>query len=359
MSVLVDGLLLYLNFGQIGDYSKSIYDNLIKYSSLDFNIIKDYEINSNLYKNNRVELLLDRSNNNLNNITKYIENHDISFFHCLNNGFSFPKNSDINNIMTVSNLMPLFFEELCSDKYNSNFFNKFPYSVLKSDRIVCPSVSSKQDLLKNFSGSCDNIFINYGVVSDFFTKTDDVMSSIYLKSKFNLEKEFIIFYGDFNRRKALEEVLILFSKIKSIYPNLYFLICSDNFKDTNYLEELRKLSKSLDLSSYIIFMSNLSILDRVNLFNKALFFIDLSIYENVNLNIVEAYFCKTPVVCSFIDLYREYFGECCFYYNDNIDYICVLDYVQSYSLYNEEYVISKFDKFTNIENTVNIYKEFD
>lgn len=358
MKGLIDGLLLFLNFGQIGNYSRNLFENLLKYNNTSISIIKDYEINSNLFTNNSVELLIDRSNNNYKNLSKYLQSNNFNFYHCLNNGFSIPKDLDFNYIMNISNLTPLFFEDFCNENYLNNFFNKLPYALIKSNAIICPSISSKKDLLQYFSIDEDIISICYGVISDFFCKIDKFMASIYLKSRFNINNDFIIFYGDFNKKKSLDKAILLFSKIRKILPDIYFFICSDKLNDIKYLNELKKLSQSLNIFDYVFYLENLSVIDKVNLFNKALFFIDLSIYENVNLNIIEAFCCETPIICSPISLYKEYFGDFCFYYNDNIDYISVINYIKRYCLYNKDFIISKFDTNLNLEILRDIYDRF-
>ncbi|MEG2868816.1 MAG: hypothetical protein RR894_13810, partial [Terrisporobacter sp.] len=143
MKVVLDGLVLFLNNGQIGNYSRSIVDNLIKYSNLDLDIIKDYEITSEDYFKNSVELFLDRKSNDYSNLSFLLTNTDYNLYHCLNNGFSIPKNFDFNYVMNVNNLLPMYDESLCSRSYVSNYFSKLPYGVLNSSCIICPSVSTK------------------------------------------------------------------------------------------------------------------------------------------------------------------------------------------------------------------------
>lgn len=358
MKGLVDGLSLYINNNQASNYSTSIYSNLIKYSSFDFSIIKDYEIKSDMYKDKSIELLLNRTIDDFSNLKRFLYGSDYSFFHCLNNGFSFPLDLDFNYIMTVSSLLPLFFEQMCSSAYTQNFFKKFPYSVLKSNHIVCPSVTCKKDFLNNFSIESNKISVNYGALSDFYTPTDNFMSSIYIKSKFGLDSEFIIFYGDFNKRKELDKCILLFKNLKKEINNLVFLICSDNFSDNIYLEYLKNLIKKLGLGNSIFFLSNLTMLDKVNLFNNAMCFLDLSIYETVNLNIIHAYCCNTPLVCSSIDLYKEYLGDNCFYYEEGIDYLCIINYIKNYSLHNDDYVTKKFSKGNCLSTCLNAYNNF-
>lgn len=355
MKGLIDGLSLYVNNNQASNYSQIIYNNLIKYSSIDINILKDYEIKSDMYKGNTVELLLDRVNNDFSNLKRHLSKENYSFYHCLNNGFSFLLNYDFNYIMNISTLLPLYYENFCNDKYVENFFRRFPYSVLKSNGIVCPSISCKIDFLKEFEVSEEMIFVNYGTISDFFIPIDKYMASLYIKSKFNIENEFIIFYGDFNKRKNLDKAILLFYELKKEIKNLSFLICSNTFNDLLYLEELKILIEKLRLTNSIVFLQDLSLLDMVNLFNKALCFIDLSLYENVNLNIVNAYSCGVPIVCSYIPLYREYLGDDCFYYYDKVDRFSLLNHFNKNSLHNENYVLSKFNKLTCVDTCLNIY----
>ncbi|MGL4912530.1 MAG: glycosyltransferase, partial [Romboutsia sp.] len=294
MKVIMDGLVLFLNNNQVGNYSRSIVDNLIKYSSLDLDIIKDYEIDSNKYNKNSVELTLNRRDNDYSNLSFFLRNTDYKLYHCLNNGFSIPKNFDFNYVMSITNLLPLYDEKSCSSAYISNYFSKLPYGVLNSSYIICPSVTSKDFFLNSFSLSEEKVFVNYGVVSNFYTKTDDFLSSIYVKSKFDIENEYIVFSGDFHRRKKLENCLVLISKLKRFVPNLKFLIVSFDFSDLSYLNSLKELSRKLNLNDDILYLCNLSIMDKVNIYNRALFFIDLSFYEDVNIDIIEAFACNTP-----------------------------------------------------------------
>lgn len=359
MKGLIDGLLLFLNNGQIGDYHRNCIDNLLKYKSFDLEIIKDYEITTDKYKNYTAELFLDRKNDNYTSLIKYIQNNKVSFYHCLNNGFSIPKNYDFNYIMTVTNLLPLFYEEYSTLSYNNNFFNKFPYSVMKSDYIVCPSMSSKNDFLDNFSVPQNKVFVNYGCSSSFFNKTDTFMSNVYLKSKFNIDFDYIIFYGDFNKRKNLDKAIMLFNELKMFIKNLHFIICSDNFYDFEYFNSLKNLSSKLQLSNYIHFMDNINLYDKVNLFSNATFFIDLSSYESLNINLIDAFKCEVPIVCSDIDLYKEYFGDYVYYFNDNYSINSVVNYVNNYVYNKDNFTLSKFDSNFNLKILTNIYNSFE
>ncbi|MGL4803484.1 MAG: glycosyltransferase [Cetobacterium sp.] len=360
MKVMLDGLLLFLNSGQVGNYSRSLVDNVLKYSDINLNISKDYEIDSNNYKNNSIELLLNRKYNDFSNLSMYLKNHNYDLYHCLNNGFSIPKNYDFNYVMTINNLLPIFCEELCPSSYVHNYFSKLPYGVLNSSFIVCPSFSTRENFLGNFSMDSDKIFINYGVVSKFYRKMDLYLSSVYVKSKFNIEGKLIVFSGDFHRRKNLDKSLILFSKLKTEDSQLKFLILSFEFKDCAYLDELKNLCHKLNIHNDVFFISNISTMDKVNIFNSSLFFLDLSSYEDVNLDIVEAFSCSLPIICSDIDLYQEYFGDLAFYINinSNPNYISLLDYVSRYTFSNSDFVLSKFDYDINLKSTLNVYNKF-
>lgn len=359
MDIVLDGLLLFLNNGQIGDYSRSIVDNLIKYTTLKLSIIKDYEIDSSAYKNCSIELLLNRKLNDYSNLSNYLNYKKNSIYHCLNNGFSIPKNFEYNYIININNLLPIICENLCPINYVSNFFNKVPYGVLKSSYIITPSITTKQNFLKSFSLNSDKVFINYGVISSFYNKTDRFLSSVYIKSKFNIEGKFIVFCGDFHPRKNLDKAIILFKNLKRYISDLKFLILSFKFEDINYLDKLNRLSNKLNICNDVVFLDNISVVDKVNIFSNALFFLDLSTYEDVNIGIVEAFNCKTPIVCSNISLYKEYFGDLVFYYKENIDPLTIIDFACNYSYNESDFVLNKFDKNLNLNTLINIYKSLE
>ncbi|MEG1142720.1 MAG: glycosyltransferase [Clostridia bacterium] len=358
MNVVLDGLLLFLNNGQIGNYSKSIVDNLIKYSSLNISIIKDYEIDSNIYEENSVELLLDRKNNNFSNLSNFLENSGCNIYHCMNNGFSIPNGCDFNYILTINNLLPIYHENMCHNDYTSSFFSKLPYGVLNSSYIVCPSISTKEDFLESFSVDEEKIFINYGVISSFYNSCDKLLSSAYIKSKFDIENKFIIFSGDFHERKNLDKCIILFSKLRKYIPNLKFIINSNGYSNQKYMNYLKNISKQVGVLDHVIYMCNLSIMDKANIFNSAILFIDLSIYENVNLDIVEGFSCKTPVLCSDISIYKEYFGDFVFYYNDIFDCVAILNFIKNYKSLDSKIVLDKFSFNSSLRSSLNIYNKF-
>lgn len=359
MKIMLDGLLLFLNNGQIGNYSRSIVDNLIKYSSVDIDIVKDYEINSNKYSGNSVEVLLNRKNNDFSALAALLKNSDAKIYHCLNNGLSIPKNFDFTYIMSINNLLPIIHEDLCPDMYLSNFYSKFPYGVLNSSYIICPSISTKEDFLNSFSINSENIYVNYGAISKFYGVTDRFLSSIYIKSKFNIEYDFIIFSGDFNKRKNIDKCIILLSELEKYLKNIKLVIVSDSFSDNSYLDFLKDISKKLNVYDNVIYLSNISIRDKVNLLNKSIFFIDLSIYENVNLDIIEAFSCNIPIICSDIKLYREYLGDSAFYYNEEIDPILVLNYINKYNCGNKELVLDKFSEDISLKCSLNVYNKVE
>lgn len=358
MKLAVDGLLLFLNNGQVGNYSKSIIDNLIRYSSISVDIIKDYEIESSLYTSNSVELLLNRRETDFSNLSLFLKASKIDAYHCLNNGFSIPKNFDFNYIMSINNLLPLYHENLCPISYITKFFSKLPYGVMNSSEIICPSISTKTDFLNSFSVDESKIHINYGVIARYYTPIDNFLSSIYIKSKFNIDGDFIIFNGDFSERKNLDKCIVLFKNIKKHFDNLTFIISSDSFKNKKYLDLLISLSENIGIKNNIIYLSNLNTMDKSNLFSKAIFFIDLSVYENVNLNIVEAFSCSTPIICSDIDLYREYFGESVFYYKDNVDTLSLLNYISNYNFKNYKFILDKFSSDISLRCSLNSYNKF-
>lgn len=271
MTGLIDGLILYLNFGQIGDYCRLLFDNFLKYTNYNLNIVKDYEIKSNKYINNSIELLIDRKNDNSDALINYMKSTNINFFHCLNNGFSIPKNYNFNYIISISNLMPLYIEELCNQDYLFKFFNKFPYSILSSENIVCPSRSCKTDLLNKFSMNSEKIIVNYGVLSDFFTPQDKFISSIYINSKFDINEQYIFFYGDFHKRKNLEQIIDIFMDIKKIVKNITLVIGTNSFRDREYLNSLENLIRRFNMIDSIFLLENLNELDLLYLLNNAFF----------------------------------------------------------------------------------------
>lgn len=356
----MDGLSIFYDSGQITDYSLSLSSTIDTLNSIDLTVIKDLELDNKLNFKNIKELLLGRKHNNYSQLKKFLLKENFDIYHCLNNGFSIPFDLDFNYVITCNNLIALNSEEFCNPSYVDKFFSSFPYAILNSKAIICPSNSIKRELMNSFSIDENLLYVNYGTIPDFYEKQDDTFSFLYLKSKYNIDYDFILFCGDFHRRKNLEGILECFFRLHNLNPNIKLIFLCKNFNDKGYFKEIQILINSFKLNNHVVFIENYSNYDKMYFFSKALCFLDLSFYESVNLNIIQALKCKCKIICSPIEIYKEYLLDYGHYIDLSTDFneTELLDYIKTPSNNSDlkDHILNKFSFKTSL-NILNLVYE--
>lgn len=352
MNICVDGLALFLNNEDIGNYLRDIVFNFKKYSKYNLNILKDSEINVNLAdfipsNVNLVDLEVDRINQDFKNVSNFINDKKIDIYHCFNNGFSLYDEHECFNFVTIHSLIALKYEEFCSDKYVERFLKSIPTTMFKSDKIITLSYEIKNDLIEELSIEEEKINVIYPGISNNFRVVDVNMNKVYLKSRFSIDYNYILFCSDFHERKRIEELTELFFHVSLKYPNmkLIFLI-KLNSRNIKYINKIKDIVSKLSLDKKVVFITNFTELDKVNLLNNARCIVDFSIYDGVNLSLIQALKCRCPIICSNIEFHKELLSDYAFYFDiEKLEYFC------------DEYEYILEGKHSKIDNTV-YFKEF-
>lgn len=370
MKICIDGLPFFLNKWDLGDYSRELVSKLSKESSLSLFLLKDKEIQSspiNMDSSyiNFSDIQIDRINDTYTPIIKYLKSNNINTYHCFNNGFSLHKDmSNIYVITTFHNIIPLEYEDYYKDCYKNKFFNTLPIALKNTNKFIATSNSMKNKLINLCNVSNKNIQVVYPIISEDFQPMNKYMSHIYLRSKFNITDDFILFTGDFHKRKRIEDLLEIFFRISHLNENLKFILLTYiNEVNIDYFNEINILIKGMGLSSKVKFITNFSTAEKVHFFNGALCFIDLSLYDDMNISMIQAFKCKCPIICSDISFHREILGNCGVFVD--MDSYNSLDYIENYilnikdiELYKpKDYLenIKNFDVCLNVNKLVDIY----
>jgi len=154
----------------------------------------------------------------------------------------------------------------------------------KANKIIVPSQSTKNDLIKFYQIDANKIFIVYHGVSDPPSRLGDT----YLPAH-NSDNKYILYLGRGDRRKNIKGLIRAFNTLKQNYqiphrlilvgPNIGYDIpnsLKDEIVCTGYVNDERKWS----------------------LLKNADIFVFPSFYEGFGIPILEAQKIGTPVVCS-------------------------------------------------------------
>lgn len=212
-----------------------------------------------------------------------------------------PPTLKAKRVITVFDISDLLFPELYKGLLDKRWRKLVKESVKQADKIIVPSISTKNDLVNLLKISQEKIIIILLGIEDFF-KPYKIEESLHVTKKYNLPERFILFLGAFVPRKNLTKLIEAFSiisdkEIKLVLVGSYL---------TDYKNILSKISE-LNLNNRVILIDGATISreELPFLYNLAELFVFPSLYEGFGLPILEAMACGIPVTCSNISSLPE------------------------------------------------------
>jgi len=317
MKICIDGLgVTHLMTTGIGVYTYELLNGLFEmYPQATYELLwnktssklkcgKNIKVNYN-------DLNINRKENNLENLEKYILNNKINIYHSPNNGFSIPKNKVCYYITTVQDVLPIINSKDVDEKFLKKFHEVFENAMNQSDRIIAVSEYVKEILRNNFNIPEKKIAVIYPGYSDMFKKMDEESCENILKSKYKIQGDYILTVGSLHKRKNLENLIKGFKEISLYSHNKLKLVLVGEIsgKRRDYYIELMMLIDKLDLVDSIIFTGSVDYNDMVYFYSGAKCVINLSRCEGFSLSTIEAMACKTPVLCNEQTVFKEILGD--------------------------------------------------
>ena len=325
MKVLIDGLSYFLHKGEQGENSRDIINSLAKLPNINLSLTKDKFIPSKSTNIDQLDISIDR----FSEIYKFNTKKNFDIFHCFNNGFYINNTIKAKKVFSVSTLLPLLDENICSKHYIERFNKRFEEAISLSNAIIVTSSYQKKILEKYFKYAKNKTHIIYPSIPSTYNTENIKASKIYLKSKFSLNSKYIFFSGDLHRKKNIEDILFFFKILYDKGISDYKLVIAitfihNNSYEVSYLNELKDLAQMLNIYHLISFIEDPSEIDKVHLFKIADKYIDFSITDDFNLSIIKAFICDLDIICTKTELHLELLGEYPNYYEFEEDTIIPL-----------------------------------
>ena len=208
------------------------------------------------------------------------------FFSPVYEGMFFP---NVPQIVTVHDLIPLKYPEL-SPKWKYYYQYALPFLLKQSQRIVCVSTHTKQDIVKTYSlnpNSIDVVYNGYDRHLFYPQPHPDILQ------KYNLDKYFL-YVGDMRFYKNLSRCLEAFDRLPQ--KDCKFVITGK--KDDFFYPEVERQVKTLNTRDRIIFLDYVPSADLTVLYSMAQALVFASLYEGFGLPVLEAMACGCPVITS-------------------------------------------------------------
>jgi glycosyltransferase involved in cell wall biosynthesis len=239
-----------------------------------------------------------------------IKEEKIQLLHCTAN--TAPIFTSVPTILTLHDI--IFLEETkFLGNYYQNLGNIYRRLIVgrvikKMKKVITVSHSEKSLILKQLIIDPDKLCVVYNAVNKVFKKMpfEEIEP---IQKKYNLPKEFILFFGNSAQKKNSKETIKGYIKYcQSGQEAKLPLVVAGGFKD--FLQELLDdLSPSAEVRAQIICIGHIQFKEQPALYNLASLFLYPSLRESFGLPIVEAMACGTPVITSQISSMPEIAGN--------------------------------------------------
>ncbi len=244
-------------------------------------------------------------------LKRILKKKNLSILHNIDNLGPFVVRSDKNtkNILTVHDIAPVLFPHLHGYITRLDFEVILPRLIKNSDSIITVSYSTKDDLMSKFGIEEKKLnVIHLGVDNSFFTPK---LPQKDILAKYGINKEYLLFVGNANPRKNLNNLILAFSKIFDEIPHDLVLIGPINREnlikfilDDDKFDGIRER-----FLERIITPGYADYEDLPFLYSGASSFVFPSFYEGFGLPPLEAMACGTPVISSNNSSLKEVVGK--------------------------------------------------
>lgn len=216
-------------------------------------------------------------------------NDKITIFHGLSG--EIPRGlaaQNIKSIVTIHDLIFVKYPHLYSFFDRKIHFYKFKKAAQEADLVIAISEQTKNDIVEFLKIDPSKIKVIYQGCHAAFKTTFSKEKKADVIKKYDLPEEFILNVGTIETRK---NVLLAVKAIKDIDSCLVIV-----GKETAYTTEVKNYIRANNIQHKVKFLQGLDINELAMLYQLATIFVYPSLYEGFGIPIIEALYCKTPVI---------------------------------------------------------------
>ncbi len=217
-------------------------------------------------------------------------------YHVPQNGVGLCPKINCPSTITLHDIIPLKMPETVSDRYLRIFNEEMPNIISNTSGIITVSEFSKEDISREFNYPKDKIFVTPLAAEEIYKPLNKNHSKQYLKTKYGISGDFILYVGGFSPRKNILGLIEAFSLLIKDYKKPIKLLIVG--KHGISYEKYKKRVDDLNLSSNVLFPGFIPLDDMPVFYNASSLFVYPSFYEGFGLPPLEAMACGTPVIAS-------------------------------------------------------------
>ena len=213
-------------------------------------------------------------------------------------------------ILTVHDLLYHYFSHLTGFKktlYNGLYKIQRGLMARRATHVLTVSQYSKEDIIRFYKLPADKITVCYNTVADSFLNAVDDTTLNDIKTKYNLDKPFILNLTNFKPHKNPICMLEGFAYLKSQTDTKIQLVMAGAFNA--FTESIQSKAQTMGIADQVTFIDRPSDEELHALYKEAKIFAYPSLYEGFGIPPLEAMTCGTPVVVSNTSSLPEVVGD--------------------------------------------------
>ena len=225
-------------------------------------------------------------------IVRDLFTNKIEIYHGLSNELPLGiEKTSIKTVVTIHDLIFIRYPHLFRTIDRKIYYKKFKSACQRADKIIAVSEQTKQDIIDFFHIPEGKIKVVYQGCNKAFQSEISKDKKSAMLSKHKLPKDYLLYVGSIEERKNLLTLLKAFKEL----PNQKLVIIGNG--KSYKVKCLRFIAKN-NLSDRVMLLSGLSLEEMSAIYQNAHMLIYPSIFEGFGIPILEALFCKTPVITS-------------------------------------------------------------
>jgi len=221
-----------------------------------------------------------------------------------------------NSIITVHDIINLALKDMFYKNNNIAHYADVRYTrnMLKTaKKIITDTEYTKNDLINILGLKEETIkVIHLGIDNHFFKEyTQEQINRTLIK--YNINYDYILYYGGSEGRKNVSALISAFSEIVKAGLNIKLLIIIDINNPVGI--KLIGDAKKLGLDKHIVFKNQIKDEELVMILKNARLFAMPSLYEGFGFPPLEANACGTPVASSYASSLKEVLADAAVYFD--------------------------------------------